>query len=231
MTNKQMRAKTVTHKDEVPYFGTEKLLDIAPKISFAAMIFETLSGKKADSHQLKIFETILNISIDHGPDTPSAIEVIKDAKEGKLITQAVASGILQINDYHGGAIEPAMDLFYKIKKEKLDPKMVVREYLSLDKRIPGFGHRIYKIDPRSQLLFKLVREVNILQEYVRIAENIAKELKIAKGKDLPVNIDGSIAAILCAFGWESRLGKAVFLVARIPGLCGQYLSNSKKGTL
>lgn len=216
--------KTVTHKKEQPYFGKEKLLEIAPKRSFASMIFEALSGKYPKENELKLFETILNISIDHGPETPSAIEVIKKAKEGKLITQAVAAGILQINDYHGGAIEPCMELFYRIKKEKLSAKVVVREYLSLDRRIPGFGHRIYKVDPRSKLLFEMTQGYKLPQYYVELAEEIVKELKEAKGKDLPVNIDGSIAAILCTFGWSPKAGKAVFLAARTPGLCAQFLN-------
>ncbi len=219
--------KTVTHKNEKPYFGKESLLKIAPKRSFASMIYEILSGKKPTETQSFLFETILNISIDHGPETPSAIEVIAKAKEGKLITQAVAAGILQINDYHGGAIEPCMELFYKIKKEKLNVKMVVREYLSLDKRIPGFGHRIYTVDPRSQLLFKLARGKKISTEYIDLAEEIVSALKEAKGKDLPVNIDGAIAALLCTFGWEAGAGKAVFLCARVPGLSAQYLNATK----
>lgn len=220
-------AKIVTHKNEKPYFGNEDLLTIAPKRSFASMIFELLSEKKPTKEQEFLFETILNISIDHGPETPSAIEVIAKAKEGKLITQAVAAGILQINDYHGGAIEDCMNLFYRIKKEKLDIKMVVREYLSLDKRIPGFGHRIYKVDPRSQLLFRLMKQEKQSEEYIKIAEEIVKALKEAKGKDLPVNIDGAISVILCTFGWNANLGKAVFLSARTPGLCAEYLNTKK----
>ncbi len=215
--------KIVTHKNELPYFGKDNLLTIAPTRSFSSMIYETLSGKKPTEAEAYLFETILNISIDHGTETPSAIEVIAKAKEGKLITQSVAAGILQINDYHGGAIEPCMELFYRIKKEKPDIRMVVREYLSLDKRIPGFGHRIYSVDPRSQLLFKLAKEKKIPQEYIGLAQEIVKALKEAKGKDLPVNIDGAIAAILCTFGWEPRVGKAVFLAARTPGLCAQFL--------
>ncbi len=219
--------KIVTHKDEKPYFGSEDLLEIAPKRNFASMIYEALSGKKPNEAQAFLFETILNISIDHGPETPSAIEVIAKAKEGKLITQAVGAGILQINDYHGGAIEPCMELLYRIRKEKLDVKMVVREYLSLDKRIPGFGHRIYTVDPRSQLLFKLMKQKKLSSEYIDIAQEIVKVLKEAKGKDLPVNIDGAISVILCTFGWEPRVGKAVFLSARTPGLCAEYLSVAK----
>lgn len=217
-------AKTIKHNDNLPYFGEEPLLEIAPVRSFASMIFELLSGKKPTDKEAKLFETILNISIDHGEETPSAVEVIKEAKEGKTISESVAAGILQINDTHGGAIEPAMDLLYKVKNENLEAKDVVKEYLSQDKRMPGFGHRIYEIDPRSQLLFKLAKEAGLSEDFVIIAQNLEEELKSQKGKALPVNIDGSIAAVLCTFGWDSKLGKAVFIIARTPGLCGQYLN-------
>jgi len=216
--------KIVTHKEEIPYFGSESLLELAPNRSFASMIFESLSGQKPTDDQSFLFETILNISIDHGPETPSAIEVIKNAKEGKLITQSVAAGILQINDYHGGAIEGCMELLYKVKKKNLDTNILVREFLSLDKRIPGFGHRIYTKDPRSKLLFDLLKQKGMSLEYLDVAEKISESLNSAKGKELPINIDGAISVILCTFDWSPKLGKAVFLSARTPGLCAEYLS-------
>jgi len=218
-------AKTVTHKDNTPYFGDEHLLEIAAERSFSDMIFELLSGKAPDIHQGRVFETILNLSIDHGEDTPSAVEVIKAAKEGKTISEAVASGILQINDTHGGAIEPAMEMFYRIKNQELGIKDFVKGQVEQGNRLPGFGHRIYTVDPRTQLIFKLAKEKSIPPEFIDLANDIAKELKEAKGKDLPVNIDGAIAAILCSFGWDSKLGKAVFIAARTPGLLGQYLAS------
>ena len=220
-------AKTVTHKNDLPYFGKDALLTIAPKRLFSEMIFELLSGKRPSISQEKLFETILNISIDHGGETPSAIETIKSAKDGKTISESVASGILQINDLHGGAIEPAMELLYRANREKLTAKSIVQEYIKQEKRIPGFGHRIYEVDPRSQLLFKMAKKEKISQTYINIALSIEKELKAAKGKALPVNIDGAIAAILCAFGWDTKLGKAVFIIARTPGLCAQFLNVSK----
>lgn len=218
-------AKTITHKNNIPYFGEEELLEIAPKRSFAGMIFELLSGKEADSQELKLFETILNISIDHGEDTPSAVETIKSAKEGKTISEAVSNGTLQINDIHGGAIEPAMKNFYEIRNNELGIKNYVREQLEQGKRIAGFGHRIYETDPRSQLLFELAKKEGLSETYINIAKEVEKELESAKGKKLPVNVDGAIATILCAFGWDPKLGKAVFLIARTPGLCGQYLNS------
>ncbi|KKQ92217.1 MAG: Citrate synthase [Candidatus Woesebacteria bacterium GW2011_GWB1_39_10] len=219
--------KTIVHKNNLPYFGNENLLEIAPKRSFAGMIFELLSGKEADSHQLKVFETILNTSIDHGEETPSATETIRAAKDGKTISESVAAGILQINDTHGGAIEPAMAMFYEIRNSKHEIRNFVKEQLEQGKRLSGFGHRIYEVDPRSQLLFKLAKDEGISDEYINLARDIERELLEQKGKVLPVNIDGAIAAILCAFGWEPKLGKAVFIIARTPGLCGQFLNSSK----
>ncbi|MBI4157595.1 citryl-CoA lyase, partial [Candidatus Woesebacteria bacterium] len=108
---------------------------------------------------------------------------------------------------------------------KLKIKEIVRQYLSLDRRIPGLGHRIYKVDPRSKLLFALAKKERLSQEYIDLTEEIQKELSGMKKKELPVNIDGSIAAILCTFGWNPALGKAVFMIARTPGLSAQYLAS------
>ena len=228
VTHKQSLASQGPGKNNIPYFGDEELLKIAPKRSFSAMIFELLSSAKPDIHQAKIFELILNISIDHGPDTPSAIETIKAAKEEKTISEAVAVGISQINDTHGGAIEPAMELFYKAKSEKRKAKSIVEEYLSGNRRVPGFGHRIYEVDPRAQLILEIAQKEGIGKEFADIANGIETELKNKKGKPIPVNVDGAIAAVLCGFGWDPSLGKAVFLTARTPGLSGQYL-NAKHG--
>lgn len=216
--------KTVTHIDNEPYFGDQKLLEIVGQKTFSGMIFETLSGNKPTDRQLKIFELILNISIDHGPDTPSAVETIKQAKDDKSISESIAAGINKIDNVHGGAIEPAMELFYKIEKEKLDEKLIVREYIDQDKRMAGFGHRIYTTDPRTQLIFKFAKTEGINNMYIEIAEKLSSELTAAKGKPIPINIDGAIAAVLCSFDWKPELGKAVFIIARTPGLCAQYIN-------
>jgi citrate synthase len=217
-------AKTIIHKDNLPYFGTQPLLSIAPGRKFSDMVFELLCGEKPNGGESKLFETIMNLSIDHGTDTPSAVATINAAKERKTLSESVAAGLMQINDSHGGAIGPAMEIFYKIKHENLDIKKLVLEYLSEGKRMPGFGHRIYTVDPRSQLIFKLAKDQNISDVYINIAKEIEKELFAAKGEALPVNIDGSTAAIFCAFGWDPKLGNSVFISARVAGLCGQYLN-------
>lgn len=221
-------AKTIIHKDNLPFFGEESLLEIAPKRSFSSMIFELLAGYSPNKNDEELFDLILNLSIDHGAETPSAIETIKTAKDGKTISESVAAGMLQINNTHGGAIEPAMELFYKIDLEKLDIKKLVEESLAKGEKLPGFGHRIYKVDPRAQLILTACHKLDIGEYFIEMAQDISETLTKLKGKPLSVNIDGAIAVALCGLGWESGLGKAVFIIARTPGLCGQFLNNFKQ---
>lgn len=220
-------AKNVRHDEKLnSYFGEKSFLDVAQSSKFSDLIYELLTEEVPSVEGSKIFEFILNVSIDHGSDTPSAVETINVAKAGKSLSESVTAGLLQINSSHGGAITPTMELFYKINSENLRIADVVKEHLNQDKRIPGFGHRIYEVDPRTQVIWKMLKEASLGEEFISIAQELEKEIEAQKGKKLPCNIDGAIACALCSFGWEPRLGNTVFIIARTPGLCGQYLNNT-----
>lgn len=220
-------AKVIKHDEQgKALFGEKDHLEISQKRSFASLIFELLSEKVPTKEEEKVFELILNLSIDHGSDTPSAEAVITAAKEGKNISESVSKGILQINDVHGGAGEQLMKLLLGIQGQVLSIKGLVAEYLEQDKRMPGYGHRLYKdIDPRAELILNSLKENGFSDEFINIAKDLEKELETQKGQKLPLNIDGAIAVALCTFGWDSKLGKAVFIIARTSGLCGQFLNN------
>lgn len=219
-------AKTVIHQDLKSLWGDKDHLQVAQNATFSDLVFELLSEKKPTPKESEIFELILNLSIDHGSETPSAVETIRAAHQHKTISESVAAGITQINDLHGGAIEPAMELFYRIKKKELGIKNLVEDGIKEGKRLAGFGHRIYKdLDPRAKLILSKLKESEMGLEYQELARSIESELAEQKGTKLPLNIDGAIAVVLCSFGWEPKLGKAVFIIARTPGLCGQFLNN------
>lgn len=220
-------AKTVHHQELKTYFGDEDHLTIAQNTSFAALIFETLSEQKPTAGQLKVFELILNLSIDHGPDTQSAIPLIEKTKQGGTLQEALSEGIMHIDSRHGGAVEPCMEYLYKVK-ETSDVNQFITETVEAGKKLAGLGHRLYKeTDPRTDLIEKICQENGISIEYFNLARQIRDEFKEQTGKYLVINIDGAIAAVLCAFGWEPRLSNEVFIIARIPGFCAHYLNNSK----
>jgi len=222
-------ALSVNHKGGTVWFGLESHLEVSGRHSFAEMIFWLLSERQPISGELKVFELMLNLSIDHGSDTPSAKMTIRSAKAGKTIGKAVAAGVGEINDTHGGAQEALMSILYKIVKEKAESKTAVAEFIEKKIRLPGFGHRLYRnTDPWAELILDALRDNNLGRDFVTAARNLAEELNRQTGKVLPLNIDGAIAVALCAFGWPPTLGTAVFIIARVPGLCGQYLNDIKK---
>lgn len=220
-------AKIVTHQDTRSFFGEEDLLQEAQSKSFPQLIFEMLSEKVPSEQELAIFELILNLSIDHGTDTPSTKKVIEEAEKGETISEAVSEGIEEINNAHGGAIEPCMEILYRVQGKGVSVKDIIEEKLAKDEKLPGFGHRIYKdLDPRAELIMEKLAFTQGSEEFIKIIYDLKNELKKQTGKDLVINIDGAIAVALCVMGWEPRLGKAVFIIARTPGLCAHFLNNS-----
>lgn len=223
-------AKTITHIDndetKPALFGAQDLLEFAQKNSFTEMVFEMLTERKPSEAEVRLLNLILDLSADHGPNAPSAVATIESAKSGKTMGESVGDGMAQIGDRHGGAGGPLMEILYRAEKGE-SVKSIVAEKLAEGKRIPGMGHRVYKdLDPRAQLIMKTAVDNGIGQEYVEIVNQIRDELESQSGKNLPVNIDGAIAAVFCGMGLKSEHGIAIFIVARAPGLCAHFINNS-----
>ena len=219
-------ALTVNHKDNEAYLGDKPFFPLAQGKSFSELIFILLAEREPKKEELSVFELILNLSIDHGPETPSAKALIEKTKNDESIGESVAAGIREINDSHGGAQEALMPILYKIVKEKMSAEDIVSEYKKEDKRLPGFGHRLYKeSDPRAELLIETLQEKSLATDYIAASHDLQSALVKIIDKKLPLNIDGAIAIALCSFNLPAVLGKPVFIIARTAGLCAHYINN------
>ena len=96
--------------------------------------------------------------------------------------------------------------------------VIISEYKEKNKRLPGFGHRIHTQDPRTIKLFQIASDLGIAGEYVGMARAIEDAMEQGRGKRLPINVDGAIAALLCEMDFPPQLANAFFILARIPGL-------------
>jgi len=196
------------------------------KVSFAEAIYLVLKGEMPSPEVAKLMDAIFVSSVDHGAGPPSVLASRTAASTGAELNAAVASGVLAISRYHGGAIEEAMRLFLwireKMDKEKRSEKEVIEDILNEMKekgrRVSGFGHRIHTQDPRTARLFSLADELGLSGAHVRIALSIEKRLEETIGKALPINVDGAIAALLCDLEISPEIGNAFFIIARVPGL-------------
>ncbi|MEW6686651.1 MAG: citryl-CoA lyase [Candidatus Edwardsbacteria bacterium] len=196
------------------------------KVSFAQAVYLVLKGELPNQNEGKMIDAILVSSIDHGVTPPSTLAARTVASCGVPLTAALASGILAIGSYHGGAVEDCMRTLLQAVERKAQNKKdfettakeIVHESKQNGKKIFGYGHRVHGQDPRTAKLFKLAEELGFFGDYLQMAKAIEEALFIAQGKRLPLNVDGAIAALLCEMKFPPELGNAFFIIARIPGL-------------
>jgi citrate synthase len=196
------------------------------KISFAQAIYLVLKGEFPTPEKGKLVDAIFVSSVDHGASPPSVLAARTVASTGAELNSAVAAGVSAISRYHGGAIEEGMKLFLEIAQRMKDTKAseeevvrdVLKEMKKKGRRASGFGHRIHTQDPRTQKLFSLAEDLGLAGQFVRIARAVEKCLEELMGKNLPINVDGAIAALLCDLDIPPEIGNAFFIIARVPGL-------------
>lgn len=198
-------------------------------IGFAEGIFLALKGRLPSEAEGKLVNAIFISSIDHGPTPPSALATRTAASTGASLNAAIATGILSINRFHGGAIYDCMGVleegFQQMTESGADiygtASTLVNHYRSEKKRIPGLGHRIHTDDPRTRKLFALATELKLSGRGVALLEAIRDHLAEG-GKDLPINVDGAIAALLIDLEFPRELANAFFIISRVAGLVAHY---------
>ncbi len=203
--------------------------DLIGNIPYSHVVYLLLKGNLPSQEQGAMMDAILTACIDHGVTPPSAIAARTVASGGVPLPSAVAAGILSIGDAHGGAIEKGakflQDGIQRMKKEEKTiseiAAILVKESIQEKKRILGFGHRVHTADPRTNRLFQVAEELHITGDHITLSKAIQSELDKQKGKTLPINVDGAIAAIISDMDFDWKLGKAFFLLGRVAGLTAQ----------
>jgi citrate synthase len=196
------------------------------RVPFSHVAYLVLKGELPTESQGRVMDAILVASVDHGATPPSVLAARTVASGGAPLTAGIAAGIMTINRHHGGAIEGCMNVLLEAvtrKREKGQDATaaaheLVSEYREQKKRIPGYGHRIHKADPRTAKLFAICEEEGGAGEYVEMGHALRAAMKDIIGKDLPMNVDGAIAAVLCEMDFPPEMGNGLFAIARTVGL-------------
>jgi len=191
-----------------------KPLEKVMEMEFADAIWLTLKGEEPSEEESKIFNTILSCCVDHGVGNPSTVAARTVQSGGNEMNSSVAAGVIALGDKHGGAIEDAM----KMLQNNKEAREIVEGRLERGKTIPGIGHKVYKDeDPRARKIIEKAEELNIADQSVQKISDIRRIFAEEK-VDLVMNVDGAIAAVMSDLGWDYRLGKGLFIIARTPGL-------------
>lgn len=197
--------------------------------TFTDTIFLLHRGELPSPAERAVLDAILIAGSDHGPGAPSCAtaRLAASGNRGSL-SASIAAGILAIGDEHGGAGSTCMEIIAEglalAREHGLSlPDAAVRlvqQTRAEGRRIPGFGHRVHAVDPRTEVIFGLAERGGIAKDGVAFVKALHAAL-LSAGKTLPINVDGALAGVLHDMGFLPAFGRLVFIVSRVAGLTAE----------
>lgn len=223
---------TEIRPDEIRIRGyrIEELMD---KCRFSEGVYLLLTGELPPPGAGRLMDMMMVSCLDHGVTPPSVLAARTAASTGAPYNGAIAAGILSINEHHGGAIENAMRMLLGLDEflagagaeggpgEGPSPEALqafVDQYRKTRPRLPGFGHRIHRSDPRTVRLLSAAEEAGVAGRWVGLLKALAAAVEEVTGTKVPVNVDGALAALLLELGIAPELANSFFILSRVPGL-------------
>lgn len=222
------------HTSKGVMIRNKPLLDLVAEADFVGTFFLSLTGRVPKKSEKQILNAILVASIDHGINPASGFVPRVVASSGNDVLTCMASALLALGPYHGGAITDAMRVLKQVYEDGDDKEQACERLIDSfrfeKKRIPGYGHPKYKkVDPRAKLLFEIARDGQLDIEYMNLAKQMEHSLEQKLNKKLILNIDGAIAALLLTIGIDPIAGNAIFGLARVAGSIAHVVEEQKSG--
>lgn len=192
--------------------------------SHAASFLRMLFGKDPDPVSVRAIDLALILHADHELNASTFAARVTAATLADLYAAIVSAISALSGPLHGGANEQVM----KMLKTIGDASRVegyVSEALAAHKKIPGFGHRVYRTeDPRATHLRRMSKELGERAGDPRWYEMSRRvEDVVMQRKHLYANVDFYSATCYYSMGIPVDLFTPVFAVSRIAGWAAHVL--------
>lgn len=198
-------------------------LDPDPKLSHAGNLLYMMSGRKPTQEEERIMDIALILHADHGMNASTFASMVVASTMSDYYL-SIGSGIAALNGpLHGGANEEVVRMLKKIGKPEAVKAWVEKE-IGKGRKIPGFGHRVYRTyDPRALILEPLAKRLAKSHPDVKNMYNTAikleKEFVLAKGKEKKIfpNVDFYSGLVYSALHIPIDMYTPMFAVSRVAG--------------
>ena len=199
--------------------------------SFCDVVGLLLRGSTPDAGERRLLDAILIAIADHGAGAPSAAAARMVATGNRQAPEAaIAAGVLAIGDAHGGAglacFGVIQDALARAEREGQTIEAIAASVVEAARqsktRLPGFGHRMYREDPRAVALLRLSDDLAKSGNGVRFVRAVEAALS-GGAKPVPLNVDGAIAGVLFDLGYPALAAKLTFIIGRTAGLSAHVI--------
>jgi citrate synthase len=199
------------------------------RTTFTDTIFLLHRGRLPHPHERALLDAILTGVADHGAGSPScAAARLAASGNRQSLSAAVAAGVLAIGDEHGGAGSACMEMIAAgVERTTRDAltlpqaaEKTLLEARAQGRRLPGLGHRVHQVDPRTAVLFDLAKSGGVAGNGIAFMQALEAAARVHV-RPLPINIDGGLAAVLYDIGFPPEAGKLIFIIGRVAGLTAE----------
>jgi citrate synthase len=217
--------------------GRDLTGEIIGKMDFTSYFWLLVTGEEPNANQTFFANAILCALAEHGL-VPSVVAArMTYAAAPEALQGAVAAGLLGCGSVVLGSAEVAGRFYAECVIDQRTtgddlPKVAARNILRLrqtTKAIPGFGHPQHSGgDPRANLLLELADQRGVAGEHVAMMRALQAALPDTIGRELPVNVNGPIPAILLDLGFPLAALKGIGLLCRTAGLIGHLTEEAER---
>lgn len=205
---------------------------VAPRadLSHAANYCYMLTGETPDDTTTRTFDTMLILYTEHETNASTFACRVVVGTEADLYS-AVVAGLGAIKGpLHGGAIDDVMRMLIDIGSPDRAAAFV-DEALAARRKLPGFGHRVYRAgDPRAAQLRGMAEKLGAASgDDTWFAIATAAEQRMRDTKGIIANVDYFAAPVLYHLGFPLNIFTNVIASTRIVGwsahILEQYANN------
>ena len=203
--------------------------DLIGHMSFTDYIMFHFFGEEPDPLQRAVVDAVLVCIMEHGM-TPSAIASrVTYLGAPEALQGAVAAGLLGAGSRFVGTADESAALLQQIvdkpaAERAAEALQIAKKFTAEKKFLPGYGHPIHiNGDPRVKRLDEVAREAGAKGEYLDAMYLLGDAIKEASGKNIVINVNAAIGAILLEAGIPPTIARGFNLIARCAGLVGHLL--------
>jgi citrate synthase len=216
--------------------GEEPVLDRRPDLGHAHHFLHLLQGAAPTPEVGHVMDVVLTLHADHELNASTFAARVAVATVADVHAAVVAAIATLKGPRHGGANEDVLRMLLEIgdpgrAEAYVDARLGARAALSRRdrssprSRIPGFGHRVYRVDDaRARVLRGMARSMAEATGHERLFAVADRLYAVMRARtDLPVNVDFFSAVIYAALGVPEDLCTSIFATGRVAGWCAHIL--------
>lgn len=227
-------AISTSDADSIRVRGRDLCGEIIGQMDFTSYFWLLVTGTAPSQTQKFFLDAVLTAIAEHGL-VPSVVAArMTYAAAPEAFHGAVAAGLLGCGSVVLGSAEVAgqflADLVARTEGgEQGAVANAIAQHRAARRPIPGFGHPLHAGgDPRANLLLRLADEKGVAGPHIAMLRAVKAALPGALGRDLPINVNGAIPAVMLDVGFPVAALKGISLLARTASLVAHLREETER---